>query len=224
MGLEASLAVARSRHVLAVLLGRESATEFLARREPTFTVGQWAAHHLPGNARLIGQDHRGFLHPARLHDGAGPSPSDRPRGTRRIDRAISSPNLCESGFTHVMFCPPVPETAVEFDPTLGRLLAPWIAGHTPVFAKTSPTPTASCGSTRSTSWHRQPPMLAAAALRSTFSAIKREPGAMNGSTADHRRAQARVQKDRHREIGNWLARRVARPTAVYGCWLAIRLG
>jgi phosphatidylglycerophosphate synthase len=36
--------------------------------------------------------------------------------------------------------------------------------------------------------------------------------------------RARVHKDRHREIGNWLARRVARPTAVYGCWLAIRLG
>ena len=36
--------------------------------------------------------------------------------------------------------------------------------------------------------------------------------------------RARVQKDRHREIGNWLARRVARPTAVYGSWLAIRLG
>jgi len=36
--------------------------------------------------------------------------------------------------------------------------------------------------------------------------------------------RAQVQKDRHREIGNWLARRVARPTAVYGCWLAIRLG
>jgi hypothetical protein len=36
--------------------------------------------------------------------------------------------------------------------------------------------------------------------------------------------RAQIQKDRHREIGNWLARRVARPTAVYGCWLAIRLG
>jgi CDP-alcohol phosphatidyltransferase len=36
--------------------------------------------------------------------------------------------------------------------------------------------------------------------------------------------RARVQKDRHREIGNWLARKVARPTAVYGCWLAIRVG
>ena len=33
-----------------------------------------------------------------------------------------------------------------------------------------------------------------------------------------------VQKQRYREIGNWLARRVARPTAVYGTWAAIRLG
>jgi len=36
--------------------------------------------------------------------------------------------------------------------------------------------------------------------------------------------RARVQKARHREIGNWLARRVARPTAVYGTWMAVRLG
>lgn len=34
----------------------------------------------------------------------------------------------------------------------------------------------------------------------------------------------RAQKGRHREIGNWLARRWARPTAVYGTWLAVRLG
>ena len=36
--------------------------------------------------------------------------------------------------------------------------------------------------------------------------------------------RSRVHKDRHREIGNWLARRVGRPMAVYGTWLAIRLG
>jgi len=36
--------------------------------------------------------------------------------------------------------------------------------------------------------------------------------------------RGRVQKDRHREIGNWLARRVARPSAVYGTWVAVRLG
>jgi hypothetical protein len=42
-------------------------------------------------------------------------------------------SLRESGFTHVMFCPPLPETAVEFDPTLGRLLAPWIASQSALF-------------------------------------------------------------------------------------------
>ena len=47
---------------------------------------------------------------------------------------------------------------------------------------------------------------------------------MNRSRPTLAELRARVQKDRHREIGNWLARRVARPTAVYGCWLAIRLG
>ena len=36
--------------------------------------------------------------------------------------------------------------------------------------------------------------------------------------------RASVQKQRYREIGNWLARRIARPTAVYGTWAAIRLG
>ncbi len=34
----------------------------------------------------------------------------------------------------------------------------------------------------------------------------------------------RAQKGRHREIGNWLARRVGRPSAVYGTWVAVRLG
>jgi hypothetical protein len=36
--------------------------------------------------------------------------------------------------------------------------------------------------------------------------------------------RARVHKDRHREVGNWLARRVGRPSAVYGTWAAVRLG
>lgn len=34
----------------------------------------------------------------------------------------------------------------------------------------------------------------------------------------------KVHKEHHREIGNWLARRFARPAAVYGTWLAVRLG
>lgn len=34
----------------------------------------------------------------------------------------------------------------------------------------------------------------------------------------------RGQKPRYRQIGNWLARHWARPTAVYGSWVALRLG
>jgi hypothetical protein len=36
--------------------------------------------------------------------------------------------------------------------------------------------------------------------------------------------RTKVHKDRHREIGNWLARRIGRPSAVYGTWVAVRLG
>jgi CDP-alcohol phosphatidyltransferase len=36
--------------------------------------------------------------------------------------------------------------------------------------------------------------------------------------------RGRVHKARHREIGSWLARRVGRPLAVYGTWVAVRLG
>jgi Dolichyl-phosphate-mannose-protein mannosyltransferase len=132
MGLEASLAAVRSRHVLAVLFGRESAAEFLARREPTFTIGQWTAHHLPADARLIGQDHRGFYIP---RDYTMELAHRRRTGLGTHGESSSEivTSLRESGFTHVMFCPPQPDTAVEFDPTLGRLLAPWIAGQTALF-------------------------------------------------------------------------------------------
>jgi hypothetical protein len=132
MGLEATVAVARSRHAVAVLLGRESAADFLARREPTFAVGRWAASNLPVTARLIGQDHRGFYIPRdytmelahRRRTGLG--------AHGETAREIVA-KLCKSGFTHVMFCPPVPETAVEFDPTLGRLLDSWTAERTPLY-------------------------------------------------------------------------------------------
>jgi hypothetical protein len=36
--------------------------------------------------------------------------------------------------------------------------------------------------------------------------------------------RVRVHKQQHWKIGNWLARRVARPSAVYGTWVAVRLG
>ena len=33
----------------------------------------------------------------------------------------------------MLLAPPIPVTAVEFDPTLGRLLAPWLAGRSPLY-------------------------------------------------------------------------------------------
>lgn len=132
LGFEASLAVARSRHALPVFLGRESVAEYLSKREPTYLVGRWVARNLPETARLIGQDHRGFYIPRdytmelahRRRTGLG-THGESPRAV--VAR------LRESGFTHVMLCPPIPETIVEFDPTLGRILAPWLAERTPLF-------------------------------------------------------------------------------------------
>jgi hypothetical protein len=134
LGLEACLALVRSRHALAVMLKRESAAEFLSRREPTFSVGKWVAAKLPSTARLIGQDHRGFYIPRpyamelahRRRTGLGA----RGESAREIVA-----RLRERGFTHVMFCPPVPATSVEFDPTLSRLLAPWLAGREALFRR-----------------------------------------------------------------------------------------
>jgi hypothetical protein len=132
LGLEAAVAAVRCRHALPVIMERESVTAYLARCEPTFAVGQWVAGNLPGSAHVIGQDHRGFYIPRaytmelahRRRTGLG-------RSGETSDEIVA--RLIESGFTHVMLCPPVPETAVEFDPTLGRLLAPWLAKHTPLF-------------------------------------------------------------------------------------------
>ena len=113
---------------MGVVMGRESFHEFLGRCEPTYRVGRWVARNLPATARLIGQDHRGFYIPR----GYTMELAHRRRtglGRNGESPARSSNTLKKEGFTHLMLCPPVAETAVEFDPTLGRLLAPWLAGH-----------------------------------------------------------------------------------------------
>jgi hypothetical protein len=132
LGFEATLALSRSRHALGVAIGHESGADYLLRREPTFGVGRWVGANLSTTARLIGQDHRGFYIPRpytmelahRRRTGLG-SRGESPGQV--INR------LRESGFTHLLLCPPVPETAVEFDPTLGRLLGPWLTRQRPLF-------------------------------------------------------------------------------------------
>ena len=132
LSFEAGLAVIRARQGLRLVAGVESAEAFLARREPTFPVGQWIDTHLPAEARLIGQDHRGFYLPRPY----AMELAHRRRtglGTRREsgDQVIEQLQL--DGFTHLLLCPPEPADAVEFDPTLGRLLAGWLDRHHPIY-------------------------------------------------------------------------------------------
>lgn len=132
LGFEASLALARSRHGLGVVVGRETGSSFLTRREPTYRVARWVDGHLPAEARIVGQDHRGFYFPRdytmelahRRRTGLG---------TRGESATEVVSRLRAAGFTHVLLAPPIPESAVEFDPTLGRSLAPWLAGRPPLY-------------------------------------------------------------------------------------------
>jgi hypothetical protein len=132
LGFEASIALARVRHGLPVLLGQEAANDYLARREPTFRVGRWMGAHLPQDARVIGQDHRGYYLPRpytmelahRRRTGLGQKGEAAPAVIDHLQR---------EGFTHLLLCPPLPETAVEFDPTLSRLLAAWLAERKPLY-------------------------------------------------------------------------------------------
>ncbi len=129
---ESAWSVYRARHGLGVLTGRESADEYLARREPTHRVGSWMRDHLPPNARLIGQEQRGYYFPRpytierrhRLATGVG-IPGQDPA---RIIESYRS-----EGFTHLLMCPPVPESAAFFDPALSRALEGHLASRVPLF-------------------------------------------------------------------------------------------
>jgi hypothetical protein len=132
LGFEAGLAVVRARHALGVVLGRETPEHYLMRREPTYRVARWVDEHLPADAHLVGQDHRGFYFPR------GYTMELAHRRRTGLGRRGETPgqvveHLRHEGFTHVLLCPPVPETAVEFDQALGRLLAPWLAAQSPLY-------------------------------------------------------------------------------------------
>jgi hypothetical protein len=132
LGFEASLAAIRARHGLRVVLGRELAESFLERREPTYRVGQWMATHLPESARVIGQDHRGFYLP-RPYTMELAHRRRTGLGKHGETSELIVDHFRDHGFTHMLLCPPVPETAVEFDPTLTRKLGPWLATHNPIY-------------------------------------------------------------------------------------------
>ncbi len=132
LGLETGLSLTRGARAAGIVLGRETFAEFLGRCEPTYRVGRWVARNLPATARLIGQDHRGFYIPRgytmelahRRRTGLG----QNHESSREIVEVLK-----REGYTHLMMCPPVEKESLEFDPTLGQLLSPWLAAHSPLF-------------------------------------------------------------------------------------------
>jgi hypothetical protein len=119
---------------LAVVTGLEKTEDYLARREPTFLVGRWVAGNLPASARIIGQDHRGFYIPREYTMELAHRRRTRLVRPGEPPEAVVS-DLLRAGFTHLLLCPPEPESAVEFDPTLSRHLAPWLSVRVPLYRK-----------------------------------------------------------------------------------------
>ena len=57
-------------------------------------------------------------------------------GTRDESPIEVIEQLRRDGFTHLLTCPPDPETAVEFDGLMSKRLAPWLASRTPLYKET----------------------------------------------------------------------------------------
>jgi hypothetical protein len=132
LGFEAMIAAGRARHGMSVVLGRESPDAYLARREPTYRVGRWIDANLPESARIVGQDHRGFYIPRTYTmELAHRRRTGLARGGESAEAVVA--RLRDAGFSHVLLCPPEPEDAVEFDPTLGLVLDPWLSARVPLY-------------------------------------------------------------------------------------------
>ena len=86
---------------------------------------------MPENARLIGQDHRGFY---------WPRPFTMEKAHRRrtgilhkkLAEAQVVGHLAKQGFTHLVMAEPDPIDAVEFDPDLSNYLENWLSSHKPI--------------------------------------------------------------------------------------------
>ena len=133
-GLETCVAMARAGRVAGTVLGSETSAQVLARSEPTFRVGRWIGENLPADARVIGQDHRGFYIPRDYTMELA-----HRRRTELGENGESEAEVVEAlrreGYTHLMLCPPKVDGSIEFDPTLGELLAPWLASREPIYSE-----------------------------------------------------------------------------------------
>lgn len=132
LALEVGVALTRTGRVAATVFGSETEAAHLNRREPSYRVGRWVDRNLPETARLIGQDHRGFYIP-RSYTMELAHRRRTGLGTHGETAVEIVDELRRRGFTHLLLCPPKGESDVEFDPTMGRLLAPWLASRSPLY-------------------------------------------------------------------------------------------
>lgn len=134
LGLETCVAMTRAGRAAGTVLGSETSASYLARSEPTYRVGRWIDENLPKGARVIGQDHRGFYIP-RDYTMELAHRRRTDLGEHGETDAEVVETLVREGYTHLVLCPPAAGSDVEFDPTLGEMLAPWLATHRPLFCE-----------------------------------------------------------------------------------------
>ena len=178
---------------------------FLSRREPTFggTVGRVPPLARGGSAGGSGPS--GVLPPPGLHDGTGPPSADRagPPG-KSAGEVVAG---CGRGGFRTDSLPPVPEESVEFDPTLGRLLAPWLAGAGRLYRRVVGR------------WRRRGPTLRdldleGGGVTGGLQPVWRSPGWLpklgpdRRRRPDHRRTAGPGPEGAAPRVGNWLARPV----------------
>jgi len=132
-----SFDLARVRVGGMILAGQISPHVWLESNEPTAKLRSWVSMNLPEDARLVGQDHRGYYWPRRFTmEKAHRRRTGLLNSEKSPDEIIGQ--LRSAGFTHLVMAEPDPVDAVEFDTDLSIALAPWIVGRMPLIDVTLP--------------------------------------------------------------------------------------
>jgi 4-amino-4-deoxy-L-arabinose transferase-like glycosyltransferase len=130
-----SFNLARVRHSAFILAGFISPSGFLVEQEPTARLATWVNANLPANAKLIGQDHRGFYWPRSFT-----MEKAHRRRTGLLQNAdgpeVILTRLRSAGFTHLVMAEPDPMDAVEFDQDLSNALNSQLAYQMPLLDQT----------------------------------------------------------------------------------------
>ena len=126
-----SFNLARVKTSAMILAGLYSKESWLTSHEPTAWLRTWTNLHLPPDATIIGQDHRGFYWP-RLYTMEKAHRRRLGIESTNINSDMMITHLRKSGFTHLLMAEPIPLNAVEFDPALSIILAQWLKENKPM--------------------------------------------------------------------------------------------